>query len=336
MGGRDDKHAHVSLVFCFSFLSLARARFLCRDPSSIPSSEDRSWHPRRREESAPGPRVRQRRIHRQRSASRFLPPMHFGFALPSQCEDPYPRLRRWRAQRRASMITLMLTSMLAVAVSVSIGALCFIGLNEDPQAMRAKYGRPRCAQGRSNYAEAVNNFSPCCTHYSATCCDLHGESCAHSYAFLPLRSSKDRRLSETCEAALNMLSCARCSPYAGHFCGDTAFSRLSQRPNLTVCVDFCGLLWDHCGVAGADPTSALPPNSDAHAFCTAGLGLRVAAHPKEPCFSAGSTTRPARALSAFLALSAAAAATHAETRGGRREHWRRADRWRRLASERLQ
>ena len=79
-------------------------------------------------------------------------------------ERPYPLLRRHNYAQRQLLATLIITGTLTLALSLLIGALMFIGLDEDTVAQRAKYGPPKCPLGRGMFDEPVNNFSPCCTH----------------------------------------------------------------------------------------------------------------------------------------------------------------------------
>jgi len=80
--------------------------------------------------------------------------------------------------------------------------------------------------------------------------------------------------SDRCSSLLSLLSCARCSPFAGHFVGRP--SLLTQKPNITVCESFCFKLYDAC-VSPLGPTSG----EVQLAFCTQRLGLRVGGREPE-------------------------------------------------------
>mmetsp|Transcript_6855 Transcript_6855/g.16111 ORF Transcript_6855/g.16111 Transcript_6855/m.16111 type:complete len:170 (-) Transcript_6855:261-770(-) len=159
------------------------------------------------------------------------------------------------------------------------------------------------------YDEPVNNFSPCCTHYAATCCDLHGDRCKRAYDF----AAPSFPRTERCEELLALLSCARCSSYAGHYDGSGHSTPLTARPNLTLCESFCSELWGACGRTFAPPAGAaldeLHESSRAREFCVDQLGLRLPppGDPHAPCFAGGRmASMPTLWLSAGVPLVLAA------------------------------
>jgi hypothetical protein len=164
-----------------------------------------------------------------------------------------------------------------------VGAMCFMSL-EGGDVPTQPSDAPRCPHnGRASSQLLANNFSPCCTHYSVTCCDLSRRTCSQAFSFSGLLSRNGSALPERCAALLSLLSCARCSPYAGYFT-DESPRPISMRPNLTVCPEFCDEAWTVCG--GVQGPSTGGPAS-AREFCTQGLGLRLASHADEPCFYSG-------------------------------------------------
>lgn len=106
-----------------------------------------------------------------------------------------------------------------------------------------------------------------------------------------------RLVTDTCAEKRNLLACALCSPFAGHF-----QSSVGRNSTLTVCASFCRELWGACrldsdgGEGGDEPL----------AFC-AGLGVDVALANDAHCFAAAprSLAGP-RAWQAGLVLLAAA------------------------------
>ena len=87
---------------------------------------------------------------------------------------------------------------------------------------------------------------------------------------------------------LTLLSCARCSSYAGHFADGHHQLTLAMRPNLTLCTGFCEELWNECGRAFA-PLGRVDHDGvyvmGAREFCEGQLGLRLAPGDDAPCFA---------------------------------------------------
>jgi len=223
-----------------------------------------------------------------------------------------------RSNHRLSLVTVGVTSGLAVTVTVLVCAVCVMKGGDAMLDMQKVYGVPRCpAPGRMGFSEPVVNYSPCCVHYPATCCSapcdnqVQGNAaiCRKAERFFDtgrrsenehgggaerdgdrgarplsvdseaplglggaggpgLESACPHLAGDACAEKRNLLACARCSPFAGHF-------ELAAGRNLTVCPTFCKELWRACR-DGANDVSGW------HAFCT-GLGVTVA-HEDANCF----------------------------------------------------
>ncbi|KAL3926336.1 MAG: hypothetical protein SGPRY_003339 [Prymnesium sp.] len=98
---------------------------------------------------------------------------------------PYPLLRRHNYAQLQLAATLTITVTLTCVFSLLIGLLMFMGVEEDSAAMMRKYGSHKCPKG-SNMA---------------------------GYDFA--KPSFPR--TDKCEELLALLSCARCSSFAGHY-----------------------------------------------------------------------------------------------------------------------
>ncbi|KAL1522356.1 hypothetical protein AB1Y20_017348 [Prymnesium parvum] len=202
---------------------------------------------------------------------------------------PYPLRRRHHSAERCAKATVAISVTLTLVLSLSIGLLTFVGLDDDDSVMRTKYGAPMCPKGENMLDAPVKNYSPCCTHYSSTCCNFFGEHCASGYDF----AAPSFPRTETCEQLLELLSCARCSSYAGHYDRSPPDLPLDARPSLTVCEIFCQRLWHACGPTFMPPMYAPGYGNSseevgAREFCVNVLGLRLA-EPEEhaPCFAGG-------------------------------------------------
>ena len=288
------------------------------------------------------------------------------------------------SRQRYSVVTVVAMTSLALAASVVVAGLGAFNFSE-PQALSRTYGEQTCAPGHSMYRQPINNYASCCSHYGTTCCDLHGDSCKHKFEFVDragfgvsrpvTNSSSDshsgrsgaadlseaigvgdtgrstsvqpiREPSAKCEEMLSLLSCARCSPFAGHYVNSPKW--LEHKPNMTVCESFCRELWtaclgSHAKKHGASPSGALQPTAGVHSphwlYCTQQLGVHVggavlssqgygAGVSTATCFNAGSAAAvPARWLSlggpalaslALLVLPVSATQRHRQ-RGGQRQ-----------------
>lgn len=197
---------------------------------------------------------------------------------------PYPLLRRHNYAQLQLAATLTITVTLTCVFSLLIGLLMFMGVEEDSAAMMRKYGSHKCPKGPNMLDHPINNFSPCCTHYSTTCCNLHGERCRAGYDFA--KPSFPR--TDKCEELLALLSCARCSSFAGHYDNSDPTVPLTVRPNLTVCNSFCDEVWMACAVSFQPTSDDGLPRFGAREFCTEQLGLRVPELEDSACFSGGS------------------------------------------------
>ena len=225
----------------------------------------------------------------------------FSFLVP-QGEDEYPSLRGLssRSSQRMSLVTLACTASFSLVVSVFVGTVCFVR-NPVARDSEERYGLKRCAEGSDMFSEPVVNYSPCCTQYASSCCELH-DGCIRQHQYPGWHCPDDRgavacgmlprKPSPTCMELMNLISCARCSPFGGNFVKGGAHF------NVTVCVTLCRQLWGACGMA-TERGSALD-------FC-ASLGLHVAltdsSSPSEPCFSsAGTIHHSAKLLSLVLVV----------------------------------
>jgi hypothetical protein len=117
-----------------------------------------------------------------------------------------------------------------------------------------------------------------------------------------------RLVTDACAEKRNLLACARCSPFAGHF-----QSSAGRNSTLTVCASFCRELWGACRLesdAGADSDAPI-------AFC-AGLGVDVALANEPHCFAAAprSVAGPRGWQAGMVLLVAAWGARAAAARGG--------------------
>jgi len=232
----------------------------------------------------------------------------FSFLVPhGEEEGEYPSLRRHAARSsRTSIVTLVCTASFSILVSGFVGIICFVRNEPGSREMEERYGPRECAAGPDLYSTAAVNYSPCCVHYASSCCELHDE-CTKHYQYPGWHCPADhgaiacgvlpRKPRPACVELMNLLSCARCSPYGGHFV--TASPSLL---NVTICATFCHQLWAACGEATTTQHGPLD-------FC-ASLGLHVAmaeSSPSEPCFSSASHhggTRLLPCITAALALRA--------------------------------
>mmetsp|Transcript_7909 Transcript_7909/g.17404 ORF Transcript_7909/g.17404 Transcript_7909/m.17404 type:complete len:232 (-) Transcript_7909:1509-2204(-) len=201
--------------------------------------------------------------------------------LEGGTRDAYPRLRRSRASRRISTITLGVTAAISTGVSLFVGTVCFMrGDTFGQHSLQDRYGDTQCAAGPDMYRSQVVNYSPCCMHLSSTCCDLHsGRSCPSEYEHAMIcgrnrscTSSAHHKLRPAaCMEMLRVLSCARCSPYAGHYVrtGDDGVSR------TVVCRSYCDQLWQACMPPAATASEAMHSSAGPAELCTR-LGLIVA------------------------------------------------------------
>lgn len=198
---------------------------------------------------------------------------------------PYPLLRRHDYAQRQLRATLVITVSLTITLSMLIGVLMFTGFDEDATTMLSKYGPQKCPLGINMLEQPINNFSPCCTHYAATCCNLYGEKCKEAFDFAAPQFPRP----ELCDDLLELLSCARCSAYAGYYDDSSAQLPFSAKPNITLCESFCDELWNACGLAYTSRTHGAGDELQrfsARHFCEDRLGLRVADSTEGvPCFS---------------------------------------------------
>ena len=286
-------------------------------------------------------------------------------------EPAYLLQPRRRSHSRLSLLTLGLTSGVAVAVTALVCAVYFMQDAGAMLEMQKRYGPPQCPEpGHKSFSEPVVNFSPCCLHYPATCCatpclqqeageaafchaihrmnvntglgmvleDSHttgsriddvrnggGYTGIRKLVGLILGSADmathfvgDRRLGaridgtnfagrnahsgggdctgllkDRCAEKRNLLACARCSPFAGHF-----EKPVAHNITLTICDGFCRELWTACR---PDQEQA---DDDGYLLFCSGLGVEVAPPGDQAqCFSASprSVTGP-RTWQAGLAL----------------------------------
>ena len=199
----------------------------------------------------------------------------------------YPHVRSARQKNMYSLLTVATTSSIALVATAAVAGIGAINYAERHEEMSQTYGKQLCAPGRSMHRLPVNNYASCCSHYGTTCCDLRSDSCESKFHFstaLPTsgRSGHADAALPKCELMLSLLSCARCSPYAGHYVHSENW--LVHKPNLTVCENFCRELWDacvapmhpelHAGVPDA-PEATAGADSPHWRFCTERLGVHV-------------------------------------------------------------
>ena len=197
-------------------------------------------------------------------------------------EPRYPHLRR-RDHHQMSVLTIAIAASFALAAAMVVSAVAFSFAALDATSELGRlYGEPKCPHGKSYYAAPVNNYAPCCSHYAQTCCDLHGGACSFGYNFSEALATDATAATAwahhirnpRCSTLLSLLSCARCSPFAGHYMGHSTY--LHHRPNLTVCDGFCKELWEACTGGFAHSSVRGADHSVPHlAFCTQQLGLQV-------------------------------------------------------------
>ena len=113
---------------------------------------------------------------------------------------------------------------------------------------------------------------------------------------------------QQCEHLLSLLSCARCSPYAGHYVNSPTL--LIHKPNMTVCESFCHEIWEACaahtvehgmphgrtgggGLASAGDGIGGGENAAHVRFCTQQLGVAVGGRLPRGIHSAGNTAAAA-------------------------------------------
>ena len=197
----------------------------------------------------------------------------------------YPKLSRRGRSLPVSVLTIVGAGALAISAAVLVSSVSFNFSNLDATSELGQlYGQPSCPSGQSMYDSPINNFAWCCAHYAATCCDLHGDACVRLFKFTVVGRANSSAAGSThthhsheeshCDRLLSLLSCAQCSPFAGHFIESPALLR--QRPRVLVCDSFCHSLYEACIPAARLDLPADGGDDQRHVdFCEQQLGLRV-------------------------------------------------------------
>ena len=273
-------------------------------------------------------------LHTRRRAMATYTFLLNSLAAGNEDERRYPHLRSSRHKR--SLLFVVAASSLAIAASVVVAGIVAFKTPEAARTYGEQHCAPGHSMYRLpiiNYASCCSHYTTtCCNLHSSSCENkfefLTGAAisvAAGADSTHPARATggssmasaadgtsghgalggvatshrpvvRAPRHSAHCELVLSLLSCARCSPFAGHYVNSATL--LMHKPNITVCESFCKEAYEACA----------PPESerDHVRFCSEQLGVHVGLstrssgddHHDATCFSAGHVAaQPVRWLS---------------------------------------
>jgi len=154
----------------------------------------------------------------------------------------------------------------------------------------------RTSLASANDSDSGVDLSVCKWYERHTCCTEDDANRIHQQATAEF--SKFRNITDGCQDLIGLLSCTPCSPDQGeHFRNYTFYGETT--PVLTICPEFCDLLFMSCGdVTDTDGRYLKTMYPRAESFCQNFAGVMVST---AGCFSPAARAAPTHAVLLGLA-----------------------------------